>query len=314
MGKILKFLLAAAICAAGIFLGRELLAGSDVEIPVISELIDSIHIDSEHSKINIDLEPFYTIEDDTALFTDSETILESQAISAGYSGESFRSVELKASQVNLTVGMSAVNTLYVESEKVQRYQAYVEDQVLYIIIEGTLSASGAVEGEGIMPSVQLFLPSDFAQTGGAFGLEVLASNVSMEALQTDSTMLKVSAGVVEMDSLVSRELAVNMSAGSVIGQNMNITESSELKMSAGSMSLGGSLLGTISAQATAGDMTLELEHPFEAYDCQIVCAAGKVTVAGESYSGLTAAETVSHGGPNLLDINCSVGVINVEFG
>ncbi|MCD8068768.1 MAG: DUF4097 family beta strand repeat-containing protein, partial [Lachnospiraceae bacterium] len=261
----------------------------------------------------IGLEPFYTIEDDTALFTENGTVVEDQAISAGYSGESFQSVELKTSQVNLTVGMSSENTLYVESEKVQRYQAYVEDQVLYIIIEGTLSASSAVEGDGIMPSVQLLLPSGFAQNGGAFGLEVLASNVTVEALQTDSMELKVSAGVVKLDSMVSRELAVTMSAGSVTGQNMNITESSDLEMSAGSMSLAGNLSGTITAQVTAGDMTLKLEQPFEAYDCQIVCAAGKVTVAGESYSGLTAAETISHGGANLLDINCSVGVINVEF-
>ncbi|MCD7807660.1 MAG: hypothetical protein LUH19_10055, partial [Lachnospiraceae bacterium] len=97
MGKLLKFLLAAAICIVGVSIGREVLTGSDVEIPVISDLIDSIHIDSDQNKVDIDLEPFYTIEDDTALFTDSDTVLENQKISAEYNGESFQSVELKSS-------------------------------------------------------------------------------------------------------------------------------------------------------------------------------------------------------------------------
>ncbi|MCD7862944.1 MAG: DUF4097 family beta strand repeat-containing protein [Lachnospiraceae bacterium] len=312
MGKVLKFFLAAAICVVALFLAREALAGSDTQIPVISDLLNSIRFDTREKELSIDAEPFYEIED-TALFNENESILENQAVTLSYAGESFTSVSLQTSQVNLTVNMASENILDVETEEVSGYQAYVEDSVLYIIIEGTLSAQSAVQGESILPKAQISLPSEFALNGGSLDLELLAGNVALQNLTADALGLKLNAGVVAVDDLAVRELSVDMSAGSVTGEDLTVTEASSLTMSAGSMQFSGDLSGEIAVEVTAGDMSLSLTQPYEMYDCEITCAVGSVTVAGESYSGLTAAETIRHGGENSLSIDCSVGVVTVEF-
>ncbi len=312
MGKILKIFMAVAICVAGFALAGKVLENSDMELPVISNLLQSIHFDTGEKELNIDLEPFYEIED-TALFDETESILEDQAVSLSYAEEGFTCVSLQISQAALTVEMSEDTALYVETEEVSGYQAYVEDEVLYIIIEGTLSAQSAVQGESILPKAVISLPSDFTANEGALKLEILAGNAVMEDLEMKTLELTLHAGAVSLNDLSAAQLTVTMLAGSLTGQNLEVTASSSLIMSAGSMSLSGDLSTEVEISVTAGNLSLTLDQPYENYDCEITCAAGSVTVAGESYSGLTAAETVKNGGSNTLTIDCSVGVVEVEF-
>ena len=312
MGKILKIFLAAAICVVVFSLVREVVTDSNTQIPVISDLLQSIHLDTGEKEVSIDAEPFYEIED-TTLFREDEGVLENQAVSLSYEGDSFTLVCLQISQVNLVVGMASENTLHAETEEVSRYQAYVEEEILYIIIEGTLSAQSAVQGESVLPQVTLLLPSDFAQAGGGMELEVLAGNAVFQNLTLNALEITLNAGAVSMDGLSAGQFTVTMLAGSVMGQNLTVTESTLLTMSAGSMSLTGDLSTEVAAEVTAGNLSLSLEQPYESYDCEITCAVGSVTVAGEAYSGLTASETIRHGGANTLTVSCSVGVVDVEF-
>ncbi len=312
MGKILKILLAACICAAGFTLAAEMLTDSGTEIPVISDLLNSVQLETEEKELNIDTEPFYEIED-TALFNENESVLENQAVSLSYDGESFSGVSLQISQVNLAVLTADGTALSVETEEVSRYQAYVQDEILYIIIEGTLSAQSAVQGESALPQVSISLPSDFAARAGTLKLELLAGNVALENVTANALELKLNAGVVSLQNLNADQLTIMMLAGSVTGQGLTVMETTSLTMSAGSMSLSGDLSGEVGAKVTAGNLSLSLEQPYENYDCQIICAAGSVTAAGETYSGLTATETIRNGGANTLTIDCSVGMVEVTF-
>ncbi|MCD7752468.1 MAG: DUF4097 family beta strand repeat-containing protein [Lachnospiraceae bacterium] len=312
MGKILKIFLAVVICILGVSLAREVVTDSDTQIPVISDLLWSIHLNTEEKEVSIDAEPFYEIED-TPLFREDEAVLENQVVSLSYEGDSFTSVSLQISQVNLAVGMASENTLYAETEEVSRYQAYVEEETLYIVIEGTLSAQNAVQGESVLPQVTILLPSGFALTEGEMELEVLAGNAVLQNLTLSALEITLNAGAISIDGLSTGQFAVTMLAGSVTGQNLTVAESALFTMSAGSMSLTGDLSTEVAAEVTAGNLSLSLEQPYESYDCEVTCAAGSVTVAGEAYSGLTASETIRHGGANTLTVNCSVGVVDVEF-
>lgn len=304
MGKLLKIVLAAAICVVGFYIGRTLLenAGIELELPRFGGAEDT----------SVEIEPFYEPVEDV-LFQDGVEIVTDQEIRGEFLAESFEQVHIRVSQADLTLEMGQTEALVIETETVHRYQAYVEEGTLYIIIEGTVSAKSAVEGEGLLPGARIALPGNFTSDQGSLTLETVAAGAVLEGLRAETVELEVSAGTVGCKDLTVQTLTVAMTAGSVTGEDIHVTESSVLEMWAGSLSLSGKLTGEIGIRAMAGDMSLFLEEPFESYDCLVECSAGSVTLAGEKYSGLTSREEITQGGANRMEIECSLGVVTIDF-
>ena len=49
------------------------------------------------------------------------------------------------------------------------------------------------------------------------------------------------------------------------------------------------------------------------YDYQLECAMGGINLNGEEYSGLSKEKDIKNGGKGTIDVECSVGSIEIHF-
>lgn len=258
----------------------------------------------EHTEI----EPFFELEEQHYFKEDAVVNVDVEKVQDTFSEADVQELYIKSAGVTIGITEHEGEGIFIEANMVHKYQAYLEDGELHIIARGQ---SGQNLGKG---EVKVFVPSSLCNSGAVdLEIESAASVVSFDKLTAKDVELKVSAGTISWKELTAGELSVEMAAGTVNGTNTTVTGETDMKVSAGTITLTGVLGSETELETTAGKVEIALRDAFKAYNYDISCAGGSVTVGDQVVEGIAKTAQLEHGALKHIDIECSVGTVNISF-
>ncbi len=307
MGKFIKTcLIIGVICiVAGIVTsGTGIFKGGLTQIK--EEILNgewSINL-GEHTE----MEPFFELEEQHYFKEDVLVNVDMEKVQDTFSEADVQELHIKSAGVTVEFAEHEGEGIFIEANMVHKYQAYLEAGELHIIARGQ---SGQNLGKG---EVKVSVPSSLCNSGAVdLEIESAASVVTFDKLTAKDVELKVSAGTISWKELTVGELRVEMAAGTVNGMNTTVTGETDMKVSAGTITLTGVLGSETELETTAGKVEIALEDAFKAYNYDISCAGGSVTVGDQVVEGIAKTAQLEHGALKHIDIECSVGAVNISF-
>lgn len=258
----------------------------------------------EHTEI----EPFFELEEQHYFKEDALVNVDMEKVQDTFSEDDVQQLHIKSAGVTVVLTEHEGEGIFIEANKVHEYQAYLEDGELHIIARGQ---NGQNLGKG---EVKVSVPSSLCNSGAVdLEIESAASVVTFDKLIAKDVELEVSAGTISWKELTAGELSVEMAAGTVNGTNTTVTGETDIKVSAGTITLTGVLGSETEIETTAGKVEIALGDTFKAYNYDISCAGGSVTIGDQVVEGIAKTAQLEHGAIKHIDIECSVGAVNISF-
>jgi hypothetical protein len=122
----------------------------------------------------------------------------------------------------------------------------------------------------------------------------------------------VGAGEITAAEVSAQEMEVYVGAGKMEIDRMDVS-SFLAKVGMGELEAKGRLTGSGSIDCTMGKVSLILEGSRTAYDYRITGTMGKITVDGESYTGVSKTEEIDNGAGRRLELGGSLGEVSLTF-
>lgn len=316
MAKFLKTCFIIGIICIAVGYGAKAM---DIRIEGWEEIKENIvnkewNFDFENFKLDID--PFFELEEQD-YFDKNEKIYENEElIQEAYGINEFQKVHVKgagiairlvpydSSESNVGDGKSIV----IHAKKSGKYQAYVKENKLYVIVNGK---SQKELGEGL---VEIMVPQtayDAMQLSVA--VEASAATVDLGVIQAKDIEVKVSAGAVDWSGLTADKLSIAMAAGAVNGAETIVMNETDIAMKAGTVTLEGILGKDVEIEVAAGKAVLKLAHSMEDYNYDLSCAGGSIKLGEEHVEGIVNGCEMDHKAEYDMDIECSVGTVELSF-
>lgn len=254
------------------------------------------------------VDPFFDIEEQE-FFDENENVSEQvDSLTEYYGTADFDTIHIKSAGMKVTFQVAEADETSIDVVKCGKYQSFLRDGTLYVIMIGESTED---VGDG---GVTIVIPETVANEGMlAVEVEAGAGIIDLGTLSAFSVEIEVSAGVVEWQYLVADHLYLDVKAGAINGQDMDVTGNTQIEMSAGSVTLAGSLGTESEIELTAGKLELSLTEPFETYNYDLSCAGGRLSVGEIRLEGLADSEEIDNQATKNMDIECSAGTVNINL-
>lgn len=274
------------------------------------------NFDFDFENLKLEIKPFYELEEqdyfnkNEKIYENEELIQEAfginelQKVHVKGAGIAIKFVPYNNNEFNIGDGKSIV----IHAKKSGKYQAYVKEHTLCIIVNGD---SQKELGEGL---VEIMVPQaayDAMQL--SVTVEASAATIDLDVMQAKDIKVEVSAGTINWSGLTTDKLSIAMAAGSVIGENTIILDETDIDMKAGAVTLAGILGKDVEIEVAAGKATLKLAHSMEDYNYDLSCAGGSIKLGDERVEGIVRDREMDHNAEYNMDIECSVGTVELSF-
>ncbi len=258
--------------------------------------------------INLGIDPFYELEDQNYYNKNEKIYTNEELVEEAFVAADFQKIHVKGAGIAIKFLSHDGSDVIVRATKSGKYQGYIKENVLYI------TASGKSEkdfGDGL---IQIQVPQSLYD---AALLEIIveasAGTVDFGEIQAAKVELEVSAGTINWAGLRAKELEINMAAGTVKGENTIISNSTDIDMKAGAVTLEGVLGAEVDMEVAAGKITLQLPHVMEDYNYDLSCAGGSIKLGKESLEGIAKERKIDNHAAYNMGIECSVGSVEISF-
>lgn len=232
------------------------------------------------------------------IFTDSETIIM----------DDFKVVDINENINNLNIDVNSVNITIKEGNnlKVETNNKYIKinakNNYLKINEESHNLLNNNNSGELI-----IYLPS--AYLFDEVKIDNGAGKVNIEIIDTKELDLNLGAGKVSINNInVSEETNIEGGAGELTINNSNL-KNLDLDMGVGKLTLTSKLTGNNEINAGVGNLDLNLVGTEQDYKIKLNKGLGNATINGEKIKD----STYSGNGINLIDIDGGIGNIEIEI-
>lgn len=173
---------------------------------------------------------------------------------------------------------------YLQVKGVERYQIYIEDEVLFIRAVGDTTGLGNITEDNIREINISAIKEQIPSIG-----EIILYIPEESELETAS--IKLGMGFGQVESINTKELEIQCSAGAFIVQRAHADKAS--------------------LKCRAGNLELNLDEKTDAYDYDIKNTAGIVQFGDKIYNGIAAEENTGNSDKKIY-IECSLGNIKVQ--
>lgn len=129
--------------------------------------------------------------------------------------------------------------------------------------------------------------------------------------QLRSMSFAIGAGWLDADNITVDELDIKVGAG-LANINRFSVSSLEVEVGAGEAELAGTITGEANIECGIGLVNYQATGSQKDYSYDLEVGAGSITVGNDNYTGLAGGKQIMNGGP-VMDIECGIGEVNVEF-
>ena len=205
-----------------------------------------------------------------------------------YSG--VREVELEMAVGNVTVERHDGDTIEVETVGVAeelKFHSYMEENTLKLEAKKRVTGiEGAESG-----TVYLRIPRD---------------------MSLYEISLQVGVGELQVEDISAGDLSVEVGVGNGVVHNFQATEAS-LECGTGTLEVTGSATQELDMENDVGNIIYHAAGNQKEYNYEMSCGAGEIVIGEEVYCGIKPEEKINNNAQKLINIECNVGEITVDF-
>ena len=232
-----------------------------------------------------------------------------------FTDDSLRGTEIYHLDVEIGGGSLTIQQgdgLQLKKEGGPECQYYIEDSTFYLKQKSPVGG-GSADLTLTLPDGVLLDKVDIEIAAGAV--------VTRDVLAAKEIEVEMSAGEVTMEEVNVDSFSAKVAAGSVAVQRMEAEECG-VEVSMGDITLRDSLVtGNLDAEVSMGEINVFLRDSYENHDYRINCGMGNVTVSSENggvseYAGLGSSTDLcgrNSGGTSVYDLDCGMGSIYIKF-
>ena len=197
--------------------------------------------------------------------------------------------------------------IYIEGKSVGKMQAYVEGGVLYIKSVRPANLMDEIKNS----TITLYLPSEnhvLQQLEVSLG----AGQLQLENMTVDNMQASIGAGQLLMEDMDIGWLEVSLGAGELRADDVTV-QTLSASIGAGNMEFSGAIDVGADISCSMGNVSMELEGEKQDFNYELSCVAGNMEIGGDSFSGAVMDRSIDNGAAKYMDIDCSMGNVEVDF-
>ena len=216
-------------------------------------------------------------------------------------------------QLVLDIGGSMVEikdsddeNIYIEGKSIGKMQAYVEGNVLYVRSVRPANLAEEIKNSKII----LYLPEDCSMN--MISVSLGAGQLQLGDMKVDNMQASIGAGQLLMEDMDIGWLEVSLGAGELRADDVTV-QTLSASIGAGNMEFSGAINESADISCSMGNVSMELEGEKQDFNYQLSCVAGNMNIDGDSFAGAAMDRTINNGADKYMDIDCSMGNVEVDF-
>ncbi len=302
MNKVTKGFIIAAVCCIVIglcvTLGTAAAGGIGAARGVLNqEGISFFSWDPDWNSIEINLD-----EDDFEDIFDNSHEVYRQDASLTFPLKEANSMSIVLGAGKVELGTTNQKEIQIRTENVRRFQAYTEDDTLYI--------KGVNRNVGHDGTIYIDIPKD--KKWEDVSLSAGASQMIVSDLTTESLDTEIGAGDITFENLSAVSGSIKVGAGKTSVKEGTFQDA-DIEVGMGDFSMSGEITGDLDAKCSMGNLSLQLGGREEDHNYSIECALGNISFNGSNLSGVAADRTIDNDAASDYDLECAMGNIQVSF-
>lgn len=143
-------------------------------------------------------------------------------------------------------------------------------------------------------------------------IELGGGEMKVQNIRVTDANIDLGAGILTICDFVSEKLKVEIGAGEVNIKDSK-TDDLSVDVAMGEIVYQGELLRDADVTCSMGEITLVLAGNKEDFNYSVDCSAGDVQIDKVSYSGLGVEQKVKNGAEKNIEVDCSMGNVNICF-
>lgn len=230
--------------------------------------------------------------------------------------EKYKIAEGSVTSLHITVGGGELilcdsedGSYYLEAKNAEKLQATEKQGTL--AVKAMRTGSSIEIGDSKAMTLYLYVPKEVDYD--SVELNLGAGRMELSSIQTRKLMVDADAGQVVLSDISCEELAGDVGAGEVLVKNAKVKKNAEFSVGAGHIEAWLDVQEELRAECSVGQIALKLEGKEEDFNYEISCAAGEIKVDKSSYAGLSQERSIQNDAPKNMNLECSMGAINVTF-
>lgn len=254
---------------------------------VITEMEEEIREEMDDIKDNVFEESFYIYED--KISEHRESVNEhNHSSSEGNIYHSYSTVAEDIRRLEVDVQNAEIYIFSTEEEQI-RFDSNRKKEI------------GRVEGKTLKLVEETFLE------------ETLVLEVYIPIGLLKEMDIKAAGGIVNADKLVADEVSIEIDAGEVEVNQMIVNNQADIQTNAGKIVVGFFEGPKLEMDCDMGAIMVVCEGNKDDYNYKMECGMGQITFDEESYSGLGEKIHINNGSSKLIEAECNMGEIILEF-
>lgn len=159
--------------------------------------------------------------------------------------------------------------------------------------------------------ITITIPDDFTATDIRMNID--AGSLEAESLKAENCDLNVDSGELKVEDLkVSNQSKYHVGTGSLTINSIQAKDI-DLTCNVGNINISGTIIGNNKIQNDVGNVDLKLNGKEEDYSYVISCDVGDVSIGDEDYHNISNKVINKNSTDNQINLDCSVGKINIKF-
>lgn len=201
-------------------------------------------------------------------------------------------LKIMAGGCRLRMVPSGDDSFYAEAEDIEKFQCYAEDNCLYVKTSQDVSTWNGITWNGSDSGViVLHVPEGFVFDN--VDMKLGAGQLIVENVNANSVEMEVGAGQIEVNTLQADNCDIEVGLGEVTVTDARVNN--------------------VDAEVGMGQIEMLLAGSEEDYDYKVSVAAGSVTIGSTEYSGVGQKKTINNEADRMVNLDCGMGEIQVEF-
>ncbi|MGN0166656.1 MAG: DUF4097 family beta strand repeat-containing protein [Acetatifactor sp.] len=221
-------------------------------------------------------------------------------------GSSVDSLDIEVGGCTFETVPSGDDSFYIEAKKAGKFQAYVEDNVLYVV---ETASSRNLNGIGDC-KITLYVPEGCSFA--AADIELGAGTLEFDELNASKAELSVGAGQIIVNGIKAVELDASIGMGQMHLMDICV-ENLDAEVGMGELIANGSIGSTAVIECSMGNVEMKIDGSQKDFNYEIEGAMGNIDIGKDSYSGFSQSKTVDNSAEKRIEVSGSMGNISLMF-
>lgn len=179
--------------------------------------------------------------------------------------------------------------------------------------------------------VYLYLPADtylnyaeiYFGAGNLESMELKSREVDVEVgagtctfnglMVTDAVEMSAGAGQINVDRLDANDVDIEAGVGQIYVKNARINQDADITIGVGEVDFAGTIMGNLDLECDLGNAILRMDGSEEEHNYEIECSLGNVSIGNMTYTSLGEEKSIDHGRGSTFEIECALGNVRVSF-